>query len=105
MQLIIKGGVVIATHNDNQDVADKYPDTECIQWTSELEQSFDEDGLPTEIADPRTEEQKKEAYKDKRRVAYPSIQDQLDMIYWDKINSTDTWTTEISRIKALYEKD
>jgi len=30
---------------------------------------------------------------------YPPIQDQLDMIYWDKINGTNNWVETITKIK------
>tara|TARA_R100000951_G_C2607415_1_gene170116 strand:- start:104 stop:397 length:294 start_codon:yes stop_codon:yes gene_type:complete len=36
----------------------------------------------------------------KRRMAYPSIQDQLDMQYHDKINNTTTWQTAIAKVKS-----
>tara|TARA_R110002153_G_scaffold254343_1_gene412746 strand:+ start:1252 stop:1623 length:372 start_codon:yes stop_codon:yes gene_type:complete len=31
---------------------------------------------------------------------YPSMEEQLDMLYWDKINSTDTWKEAIDKIKT-----
>lgn len=43
-------------------------------------------------------------YIDQRIAAYPSISDQLDMIYWDKINGTTDWLDLISAIKAKYPK-
>ena len=30
---------------------------------------------------------------------YPSIKDQLDMMYWDKVNGTNTWVDTITNIK------
>ena len=60
-----------------------------------------EEGL---TPDPRTRQQKKNNYKDKRRVAYPLIEDQLDMIYKDKINNTTTWVDAINAIKIMYPK-
>lgn len=39
------------------------------------------------------------------RVAeYPTISEQLDMIYWDKINGTNIWLDTISEIKSKYPK-
>jgi hypothetical protein len=38
-------------------------------------------------------------YSAKRTNAYPSIEEQLDMQYWDKINGTTNWEDEIARIK------
>jgi len=39
-------------------------------------------------------------YQRDRAVAYPSIKDQLDMQYWDKINSTTTWQDAIAKVKS-----
>ncbi len=106
MQLIIKDGKILATHEDNQDVADKYPDCECVAWAKELPpEELNEFGLPGEpLDDPRSAEEKKEAYLDKRRVSYPSIESQLDMIYHDTIDGTTTWQDAITAVKTAYPK-
>jgi len=44
------------------------------------------------------------SYTEKRVAEYPSIGDQLDMLYWDKVNSTETWRETIAKIKAKYPK-
>lgn len=44
-------------------------------------------------------------YQELRRAAYPEIGEQLDMIYWDKVNDTNMWQEKISEIKAKYPKD
>ena len=43
-------------------------------------------------------------YTELRQAEYPSLQDQLDMIYWDKVNGTNTWQETITSIKAKYPK-
>jgi hypothetical protein len=43
-------------------------------------------------------------YQRDRANAYPTIQEQLDMQYWDKINGTDTWEQAINAVKAQYPK-
>lgn len=43
-------------------------------------------------------------YAEQRIAAYPNFGDQLDMIYWDKINGTTDWLDLISEIKAKYPK-
>jgi hypothetical protein len=43
-------------------------------------------------------------YQRNRAKAYPSIQEQLDMQYWDKINGTDNWEQAINAVKAQYPK-
>ena len=35
-----------------------------------------------------------------RDRVYPSIQEQLDMQYWDKVNSTTNWEDAIAKVKA-----
>jgi hypothetical protein len=44
-------------------------------------------------------------YQRDRAKAYPSIQEQLDLQYWDKINNTDTWEQAINAVKAQYPKE
>jgi len=41
---------------------------------------------------------------DKRREAYGSINDQLDMIYWDKVNGTTLWKDHVSSVKQSNPK-
>ncbi len=41
-------------------------------------------------------------YADLRRVAYPSLAEQLDMIYHQGL---DAWKAEIKKIKDLYPKE
>jgi hypothetical protein len=35
---------------------------------------------------------------------YGSIQDQLDMIYWDGVNDTTVWTDHVAAVKAAHPK-
>lgn len=44
-------------------------------------------------------------YKYDRASAYPSMSEQLDMQYWDKINGTTTWADTIAAVKAKYPKE
>ena len=45
-------------------------------------------------------DQQENGYKTARQEAYGSIQDQLDMQYWDGVNSTTTWKDHIAQVKA-----
>ena len=45
-----------------------------------------------------------DSYVDLRIQAYPSMQDQLDMQYWDTINGTTTWKDAIDAIKESHPK-
>ena len=47
---------------------------------------------------------KNNQYKSERASAYPSIQEQLDMQYWDKVNGTNTWQDAINAVKNKYPK-
>ena len=38
-------------------------------------------------------------YQRERATAYPSIQEQLDMQYWDKVNGTTNWEDAIAKVK------
>ena len=35
-----------------------------------------------------------------RKIAYGSVQDQLDMQYWDNVNGTTTWKDHIAQVKS-----
>ena len=43
-------------------------------------------------------------YQRQRAAEYPSVQDQMDMQYWDAVNGTTTWQDAIAAIKAKYPK-
>lgn len=46
----------------------------------------------------------KTVYITKRLSEYPTIQEQLDMQYWDAINGTTTWQDAINAVKVKYPK-
>jgi len=50
-------------------------------------------------------EYKANQYQRDRAKEYPSIQEQLDMQYWDKINGTNNWQDAINAVKAKYPKE
>jgi hypothetical protein len=43
-------------------------------------------------------------YDQLRRGAYAYFGDQLDMMYWDKVNGTTTWQDHIAAVKAEFPK-
>ncbi len=43
-------------------------------------------------------------YARKRREAYPSMWDQLDMIYWDQVNGTTKFKEAIAKVKTNIPK-
>ena len=60
------------------------------------EVTYDNTAVEAEIA--------KNAYKDQRVSAYKSITEQLDMMYWDRVNGTSTWKEHIDAVKAAHPK-
>ena len=43
-------------------------------------------------------------YAKKRRRAYASWSDQLDMQYWDAVNGTSAWLDHVASVKAAHPK-
>ena len=39
-------------------------------------------------------------YARNRKEEYPSLQEQMDMQYWDEINGTTTWKDAIAKVKS-----
>ena len=66
--------------------------------------AFDKDGksitLEQSKIDAARVELSKLDYRFKRADEYPSIQEQLDMQYWDKKNGTTTWIDAIAKVKS-----
>ena len=65
--------------------------------------TIDESLVTAEIARLQADYEAK-AYQRSRATAYPSIQEQLDMQYWDSINGTTTWADAIAAVKQQYPK-
>lgn len=74
-----------------------------IEWTDPVQTLPTEAEVLAEAARLRTEWENAQ-YRRDRAKAYPRIQDQLDMLYWDKINGTDTWQQAIDEVKTQYPK-
>jgi len=53
----------------------------------------------TDLANFKFDEQEN-GYKQARIDAYGSIADQLDMMYWDGVNGTTTWSDHIAQVKS-----
>lgn len=47
----------------------------------------------------------KPTYKDFRADNYGTINEQLDMLYWDKVNGTNVWMEHIDLVKSKYPKE
>ena len=53
----------------------------------------------TDLANSKFNEQQF-GYIEARQEAYGSVQDQLDMQYWDSVNGTTLWANHIAQVKA-----
>lgn len=57
----------------------------------------------TKVAEEETKlqaEYEANQYQRDRAVAYPSIQEQLDMQYWDAVNGTNKWQEAVAKVKT-----
>jgi len=57
-----------------------------------------------EVAKALAEINQPPEYVIQRSMAYPPIEEQLDMIYWDKVNVTNEWKAMIDKVKADFPK-
>ena len=85
------------------------PDADCtvqnqkiILWNEETEQPSQVQ-LDAKLAELQAE-YNAQAYARSRATEYPSIQEQLDLQYWDKVNSTDKWGEAVKAVKDKYPK-
>ena len=53
----------------------------------------------TDLGNLKWEEQQF-GYIESRKLAYKSIPEQLDMQYWDGVNSTTNWADHIAKVKS-----
>jgi hypothetical protein len=74
-----------------------------LEWHDTNTTAPTEAEIQAEVARLQAEYEAKE-YQRQRASAYPSIQEQLDLLYWDKINGTDNWEQAIAAVKAEYPK-
>jgi len=65
--------------------------------------TIDEAAVAAEIARLQAEYEAK-SYARSRAAEYPSLQEQLDMQYWDAINGTTNWAEAIAAVKTKYPK-
>ena len=70
--------------------------------------AFDKDGKSVTLDNAKVTAARKaiddayaaKKYQRDRLNEYPTIQDQLDMQYWDKKNGTTTWVDAIAKVKS-----
>ena len=86
--LKIKSDAQVSVSGDNIDTC-------TITW---------HDDNPTNITKDQIKAKINETQYQRDRV-YPSIEDQLDMQYWDKVNGTTTWQDAIAKVKSDNQKE
>lgn len=86
----LRPGAIWSIHDEDYSTLD-WQDTEQTKPT--------EDELNTEVARLQAEYDAKQYARD-RATAYKSIEEQLDMLYWDKVNGTNLWKEHIDSVKA-----
>jgi hypothetical protein len=74
-----------------------------LEWVDTIQTEPTESEINAEIARLQAEYDAKQYQRD-RAAEYPSIQEQMDMQYWDAINGTTTWQDAINAVKTKYPK-
>ena len=69
-----------------------------VELSAEEAQEFVDKWAENERA--RQLDEEANGYKVARQSAYASIQDQLDMMYWDNVNGTTVWKDHIAQVKS-----
>ncbi len=86
---------------DHQAIYKAYPNAVTIDDGAG---AFDKDGKSVTLEQSKIDAARLELakldYQRKRAAEYPSIQNQLDMQYWDKKNGTTTWVDAITKVKT-----
>jgi hypothetical protein len=84
-------------------------DNKIIKWEGNEESSIveisteDYQIVEAEFSRLQAEYDAKQYQRD-RAPEYPTMQEQLDMQYWDAINGTTTWQDAINAVKSKYPK-
>ena len=71
-------------------------DEKIIRWGESSDQPTQEE-INAKITELQADYDSKQYQRERQ---YPSIQDQLDMQYWDRKNGTKTWEESIDKVKA-----
>ena len=58
-----------------------------------------EEAIQTKLAELQADYDAKQYQRD-RATSYPSIQEQLDMQYWDAVNGTKKWQEAVAKVKT-----
>jgi len=81
--------------NPNAEFSIDGTDINNIEWLNET--------TPISVADIQARQtlmETRDAHIVPRQMNYPSLQQQLDMMYHDQVNGTTTWKDAIAQVKA-----
>ena len=90
---------------DHEAIRKAYPD---VSYINNITGAFKEDGTKVELVQSEIDaarialdtEYSNLEYSRKRAEEYFSLQEQLDMQYWDLVNGTTTWKDHIAKVKS-----
>ena len=93
---------IVAKDSNGNEVNINWTQVNNIQWHNTTPISIAD--IEAKIIEVKEEYNSKQ-YQRNRAKQYPSIQEQLDMQYWDSVNGTTTWQDKINEIKIKYPKE
>ena len=82
--------------NPNAEVSVSGDDINTIEWHNGTTPIPKAD-IEAKMVEVQADYDAKQYQRDR---VYPSIQDQLDMQYWDKVNGTTNWEDAIAKVKS-----
>ena len=89
--------------NPNAVVSVSNNDIDTIQWHDGTTPISKTD-IEAKMVEVQADYDAKQYQRD-RAIAYPTIQEQLDMQYWDNVNSTTNWKDAIAKVKLDNPKE
>ena len=84
--------------NPNAEVSVSGNDINTVQWHNGTTPISKAD-IEAKMVEVQAEYDANQYQRD-RATAYPTIQEQLDMQYWDKVNGTTNWEDAIAKVKS-----
>ena len=94
---------ILAIKSDAQ-VSIEAEDINQITWHDNNPTNITKEQILTKQTELQAEYDAKNYQRD-RVNAYPSIQEQLDMQYWDKVNNATNWQDAIAKVKTDNPKE
>jgi len=94
--MTIKISKVIKKINSNAEFKYIEEDINTIEWLNGTTPIPKAD-IEAKMVELQTDYDAKQYQRDR---VYPSIQEQLDMQYWDSVNGTTTWKDAVAKVKA-----